>query len=173
LESWITLALPGAVAYASSLLGNRGQGEDVVQDCLCRLLDGGARYDLPSDGRKLLFRAITNACINLSTRKREAFSLDELGRSADDGAWEFEDLNALAPPVFLIAEELRSAITDGLQTLPIRQRSALELSSFGYRSIEIAEMLTVPPDHVRVLLSRARKAMLTYLNARFLGGIAP
>lgn len=173
MESWITLALPGAVAYAASLLGNRGQGEDVVQDCLCRLLAGGARYDLAQDGRKLLFKSITNACLNHKSRSRESLSLDELGRSDTSASWEIEDETALEPPELVIAEEVRFAITEGLQTLPIRQRSVLELSSFGYRSVEIAEMLAIPPEHVRVILMRARKAMLAFLNARFLGGIAP
>ena len=173
MESWITLALPGAVAYAASLLGNRGQGEDIVQDCLCRLLSSGARYDLATDGRKLLFKSITNACLNHKSRKHDSFSLDDLGRPDDSGPWEIKDQSALEPPDLVIAEEVRFAITAGLQTLPIRQRSVLELSSFGYRSVEIAEMLEIPPEHVRVLLMRARTAMLTFLNARFLGGITP
>lgn len=173
LESWITLALPGAVAYAASLLGHRAQGEDIVQDCLCRLLSSGARYDLAQDGRKLLFKSITNACLNHKSRSHESFSLDDLGRSDEGGGWEIEDQSALEPLDLVIAEEVRFAITAGLQTLPIRQRSVLELSSFGYRSVEIAEMLEIPPEHVRVILMRARKAMLAYLNARFLGGITP
>ncbi|MBI3837844.1 MAG: RNA polymerase sigma factor [Planctomycetia bacterium] len=173
LKTWITLVLPGAIAYASSLVGDRAHGEDIVQDCVCRLLGHAARYDLPRDGRKLLFRAITNACINCRTRNRKMLSLDQHGRSPDGGAWEVEDVAASAPPVMAMAEELRSAIADGLQTLPMRHRSALELSSLGYRSDEIAEMLTVQPDNVRVILFRARKAMATFLNARFSGGVAP
>ena len=72
-----------------------------------------------------------------------------------------------------MAEELRVAIAEGLQTLPLRHRSALELSSLGYGSDEIAEMLHVRPDNVRVVLFRARKAMAIFLNARFSGGVAP
>jgi len=173
LENWITLALPGAIAYAASLLGDAGQGEDIVQDCICRLLGHAARYDLPRDGRKLLFRSITNACINRHNREPTTFSLDEEGRPPGGGAWELEDAAANTPVDLIIAEEMRLAITAGLQTLPIRQRSALELSSFGYRTEEIAEMLDVQADHVRVLLFRARKTMAAFLNARFFKGVAP
>lgn len=165
--------MPGAIAYATSLMGDRGQGEDIVQDCVCRLLGHAARYDLCRDGRKLLFRSITNACINHHTRGRKTASLDEQGRPAEGGAWEMEDTTASTPADLVIAEELRLAIAEGLQTLPIRQRSALELSSFGYRSEEIAEMLAVQPDHVRVLLFRARKSMAAFLNLRFFGGVTP
>lgn len=173
LDSWITLALPGAIAYASSLLGDRGRGEDVVQDCVCRLLIGAARYDLPRDGRKLLFRAITNACLNLKTRERKHASLDERGRHPAGGNWEIEDKTTSPPPVIAMAEELRQAIAAGLQTLPLPQRSAIELSSLGYRPDEIAEMIDVQPDYARVILFRARRAMATYLNARFSEGVAP
>jgi len=72
-----------------------------------------------------------------------------------------------------MAEELRTAIAEGLQMLPLQHRSALELSILGYDSDEIAEMLTVRPNNVRVILFRARKAMAKYLNARFSGDMTP
>ena len=144
-----------------------------MQDCVCRLLANAARYDLPRDGRKLLFKSITNACINHTSRERKNFSLDEQGRPPDGGPWEMVDTAADSPAELVLAEELRETIAQGLQTLPIQQRSALELSSLGYRSDEIAEMLQVQVDHVRVLLFRARKSMAAFLNARFFGGVAP
>ena len=172
LDSWLTSALPGAVAYASSLLGDHAQGEDIVQDCVCRLLLRAAHYDLPRDGRKLLFRAITNACVNTRSRARNAVSLDDYGRHLGDGTWEVEDTTAAPPPLIVVAEELRAAIADGLKELPLPFRSALELSSLGYRPDEIAEMLDVQPDYARVILFRARKAMANFLNARFPGQVA-
>lgn len=173
LESWLQLALPGAVAYASSLLGDKSEGEDIAQDCVCRLLAQAESYDLQRDGRKLLFRSITNACLNLRSRRREAISLDDAGRFDDDGHWELQDVKAAEPAQLVIAEELRQLITSGLQRLPIRQRSALELSSLGYRADEIAEMLEVDSGHVRVLLFRGRKAMATFLNANSANRVAP
>jgi RNA polymerase sigma-70 factor, ECF subfamily len=173
LDGWISSALPGAVAYASSLVSDRTQGEDIVQECVCRLVAHAARYDLPRDGRKLLFRAITNACINRQLRERKTVSLDEHGRSGEGGRWELPDGAAVTPPVAVMAEELRQAIEEGLATLGIRYRSALELSSLGYSASEIAEMLEVTSDNVRVLLFRGRKTMATFLNARFSGGVTP
>lgn len=152
-------------------MGDAGSGEEIVQDCVCRLLAHAARYDLSRDGRKLLFRSITNACINQQSRERKNLSLDDVGRLPSGGAWEMEDTAASLPVDLVIAEELRLAIHEGLQTLPIRQRSALELSSLGYGSNEIAEMLEVQVDHVRVLLYRARKTMAAFLNVRFFPGV--
>ncbi len=170
LEAWITGALPDAVAYAASLMGDRGMGEDVVQDCMCRLLDHADRYDLPRDGRKLLFRSITNDCINRKTRRRETVSLSEM-QFGNDAQREVPDPKSVRPVDRLIAQELNECVTAGLQTLPINQRSALELSSLGYKPREIAEILSMRPAQIRVLLCRARDAMATYLNTHLaIGG---
>ncbi|MES1213242.1 MAG: sigma-70 family RNA polymerase sigma factor [Singulisphaera sp.] len=173
MDCWITQALPAALTFAASLLNDRAQAEDIVQDCVCRLLAQGARYDLARDGRKLLFRAITNASINHLTRTRKMASLDYEGRSPTGGTWEVADARAVPPPSLAMAAELRRAIGEGLSTLPVRQRAALELSSLGHRHDEIAEMLAVEPEHLRVLLFRARKSLAAHLNQRYFGGVTP
>ena len=63
-DAWVLSTLPRAVAYAAGLLHDRASAEDVVHDCYCRLLRRADVYDLPRDGTRLLFRAITNACID-------------------------------------------------------------------------------------------------------------
>ncbi len=172
MEEWLASTLPDAVAYASSLVGDRGMGEEVVQDCICRLLDRADRYDLSKDGRKLLFRSITNACINLKTRRRETVSLNET-QFGDGRQREVPDRNSTQPVDHLIANEMHKCVAAGLQTLSIHQRSALELSSFGYKPREIAELLSMRPAQIRVLLFRAREAMTTFLNACLAEGVEP
>jgi len=165
LDSWISHALPSAVAYAASLLGDREKADDVVQECVCRLLLAAARYDLPRDGRRLLFRAITNACINLVTRQRPELGLDEVGRASADGKWELEDTTAVLPPDLVIAKELKEIVNHGLAALPLRQRSAIELWSLGYSTAEMAEILELSHSNVRVIIHRARQAMAEFLRA--------
>jgi RNA polymerase sigma-70 factor (ECF subfamily) len=166
LQPWYLEALPDAVSYASSLLGSREQGEDVVQECFCRLLGHARTYDLQRDGRKLLFRAVSNACINRRTRRRRHVRLDEQGRY-DDGRREQVADKASSPFESAVTKELYAAIIEGLQRLTVPYRSALQLSSLGYRPAEIAEILQWEPSRVRVILFRARKAMAAFLNARF------
>lgn len=170
MEAWITDTLPDAVAYAASLMGDRGTGEDVVQDCICRLLDHADRYDLPKDGRKLLFRSITNACINQKTRRRETVSLSDMQFSNGEQR-EVADRNSVQPVDRLILQELTECVNAGLQTLPILQRSALELASLGYKPREIAEVMVMKSEQIRVLLFRARDSMAKYLNARLPEGV--
>jgi RNA polymerase sigma-70 factor (ECF subfamily) len=167
LDAWVLATAPRAVAYARSLLRDPDRAEDVVQDCYCRLLAKAGVYDLPRDGLKLLLRAVTNACINLKTRRRLIFSLSRDDVRSDDPP----DAAATPADERLMFKELSAAVAAGLQQLPVQQRAALELKSLGHSQHEIAEALGVTPGHAGVLVFRARQALAGYL-APFLGGEA-
>jgi len=155
---------PRAVAYAASLLRDAGRAEDVVQDCYCRLLQKATNYDLPRDGVKLLFRAITNACINLATRERPVLSLDTAGRGGEDGPrYAPADRSALQPERVLMYRELQQAVDEGLALLPLTQRAALQLKSLGHTQQEIAELLEVSVSNAGVLIHRARQTLAAHL----------
>ncbi|MHC5543881.1 RNA polymerase sigma factor [Singulisphaera rosea] len=165
LSSWVLATAPRAVAYATSLLRDREKAEDVVQDCYCRLLAKASVYDLPVDGLKLLLTAVSNACINLKTRRRSVFSLFRKdGRETD-----VEDRSVQAPGKNLLDRELAEAIASGLAKLPLRQRAALELKSQGHSLQDVAEILRVSPSNAGVLIHRARTAMEAHL-APYRGG---
>ncbi len=160
LEAWVLATAPRAVAYATSLLANRAAAEDVVQDCYCRLLKAG-RYDLGRDGVKLLFRAITNACINITQRRRrvqESSAFDEATAPAAD-----------QPEECAMNRELEDAVGSGLAQLPVQQRAALELRILGLSQKEIADVLAVTTTHAGVLIHRARQTMTDYL-VPYIGG---
>jgi len=159
IEQWILSTAPEAIAYATSLLRDRSAAEDVVQDCYYRLLDKADVYDLPADGRKLLFRSVTNACINRNTRERPILSL----QSEDDFAHDVPDRQAHAPEQIVMHRELEEAIRAGLADLPITQRAALELKALGHSLQEIAQMLDLSATNAGVLVHRARRTLARYL----------
>jgi len=164
LESWVLEAAPGAIAYASSLLRDRGMAEDIVQDCFCRLLQKASVYNLPRDGRKLLFQAVTNACLNHNSRSRMILSLDA-GRTEEDQplAESVADRSALPAERILIHRELEQAVAEGLARLPVNLRAALELKSLGQSLQEIGEALGITANHAGVLVHRARQALAHHL----------
>ena len=155
--------LPRALAYATSLLRDRGIAEDVVHDCYVRLLQKSATYDLPNDGTKLLFKAITNACVDRNYRDRTLLSLE----FADGEAAPVADARAWEPHALASHRELEGAVAESLGRLTVAQRGALELKSLGYSLAEIAEALGTTPTNAGVLVHRARQAMAVRL-ARFL-----
>jgi RNA polymerase sigma factor (sigma-70 family) len=168
LSGWVLATSPHAVAFATSLLRDREQAEDVVQDCYCRLLGKAAVYDLPRDGLKLLLKSVSNACINLKSRRRFVISLSGHPDRAQARPLEVVDRSAEKPADRLMSQELRQAIGRGLELLPVRQRAALELKSLGHSQQEIGEILETSSNHAGVLIHRARQAMETHL-ASFVG----
>jgi RNA polymerase sigma-70 factor (ECF subfamily) len=163
LDSWILATAPDAVAYASSLLRNRAAGEDVVQECYCRLLQKRDSYDLLRDGRKLLFESITNACINRTTRARPIASLDTDGNEGGSLYGRLADPSARSAEQVVLHRELVQAVADALGRLPVLQRAALEMKSLGHSLEDIARALNTTASHAGVLVYRARQTLARQL----------
>lgn len=165
LSAWVDATLPRALSYALSLVRYRSDAEDLVHDCYVRLLAKSCDYDLPNDGAKLLFRSITNACINWHQRRSPCVSLEsrgiELSHQKLGGAAGFN------PEQQAMRAELESAIGDALAELPVVQRAAVELRGLGHSLADIAEILTLSDANARVILHRARQTLAKRL-VRFL-----
>lgn len=166
LDAWVAETVPRAVAYARSLLRHPADAEDVVQDCYCRLLAKAGEYDLLNDGVKLLMRSVTNACINLRTRRKKWFPLFSGGDDgpADDPA----DETILPPAARMEFAELSQAVAAGLAALPPKHRAAVELKAMGHSQQEIAEFLGTTATNAGVMIHRGRQALAEYLKP-FLG----
>jgi RNA polymerase sigma factor (sigma-70 family) len=164
LDAWVRAVAPRALAFARSLLLDSNRAEDVVQECLYRLLRRAAEYDLERDGVRLLFRAITNLSINVTTREKGLASLDTGG---DEGeSIPVEDRLARLPHEVLIGEEMQAAVAAALVKLPPLQRAALELRALGQGKAEIAAILEVSESNAGVLVYRARQALAEELKGK-------
>jgi RNA polymerase sigma factor (sigma-70 family) len=162
LDAWVRASLAPAVAYARSLLRDRTAAEDVVHDCFCRLLRRADVYDLPSDGTKLLFRAVTNACINIGQRAKPVVSLNG---DVDPLGERLTDARTAGPPDEATASELGSAIDRGLAKLSVMQRAAVELKALGHTLDDIADTLGLTATNAGVLIHRARQTLKEELAA--------
>ena len=162
-DAWVLATAPRAMAYARSLLRNLHQAEDIVQDCYCRLIAKQEVYDLPRDGLKLLLASISNACINLRTRRKPMARLAAGGESEDDVSSEPPDEKTASPEQLAVGNELEKAIAEAMSRLPALQRAAVELKSWGYSQQEIAEILQVGASHAGVLVHRGRQSLAEWL----------
>jgi RNA polymerase sigma-70 factor (ECF subfamily) len=157
LDAWARTVSPRALAFAQSLTHDSNRAEDVVQECLYRLLRRAEDYNLESDGVRLLFRAISNLCINESTRRKEFASLDTGGLEGDP--LPIEDRLARLPEDVLAGEELLAAVAKAMERLPPMQLAALELRALGQGKDAIGEILEVSASNAGVLVHRARLAL--------------
>ena len=158
-RAWLVECLPRAIAYARSLVRDAGEADDVVQECVYRLLKRSASYDLPRDGSRLLFRAVTNECINRTTRGPGMVSLEMLDEEDRPLEGTLADPRAAQPLDIVLTDELRHVLDQALAQLPVAQRAALELKSLGHSLEEIAEALSITANHAGVLVHRARRAV--------------
>ncbi len=166
-DAWVLATLPRALAYATSLLRDRAVAEDVIHDCYVKLLARADNYDLPRDGTKLLYKAITNACIDKNYRERRMVSLEAEALGEMTGTPILHAEQSGDPHEQAACRELEEALGIELGQLTVAQRGALELKSLGYSLEEIAEALGTSPGNARVLVHRARKILAERL-ARFL-----
>jgi RNA polymerase sigma-70 factor (ECF subfamily) len=168
IDAWVLATLPRALAFAIGLVSDRDAAEDIVHDCYCRLLQKQDVYDLRQDGSKLLFRSITNACIDRS-RRRSSVSLfaADAGDDEDSGRMiDVSDPRSPEPWERLDHAELQKAVSAGLEKLPPIQRAALELKSLGHSLQEIGEALNVSATNAGVLIHRARQTLAKHLEQR-------
>ena len=131
-----------------------------MQDCYRRLLARASHYDLAADGRKLLFKSITNACVNFTQRRPPEVDSEQLdriphARHSEDGR---------TPDSKLIQHELEEHIGRALANLPVNQQAAVELASLGHPLTEVAEILDVSHANARVLLHRGRQTLAESLK---------
>jgi RNA polymerase sigma-70 factor (ECF subfamily) len=164
LGEWVRTVSPRALAYARSLVRTPDIADDVVQECLYRLLRHASEYDLERDGIKLLFRAISNLCINQATRERESAGLGS-SRDGEDQSIDLPDCKGLRPDQIAQHRELEERVRAALLKLPPLQRAAVELRALGLSKEDIGESLGVSATNAGVLVFRGRKALAAELGS--------
>ena len=166
LDAWVLNTLPRAVRFAQSLLSNSSDADDIVHDCYCRLLQKSSHYDLARDGTKLLYRSITNACIDQTRKGQRTVSIHR-GDDEDHTDHMMVDHKSETPAAIVEQRELVDAIGFALARIPVEQRAALELKSMGYSLSEIADAVGVSESNAGVLVHRARRAVADYLKRTY------
>jgi RNA polymerase sigma-70 factor (ECF subfamily) len=153
--------LPVVLAYASRLLRDRAEAEDVAQEAMIRL------WRIAPDWRQgearvtsWLYRVVTNLCTDRlrAGRRRRADALEDVPEPAD-GAPDAEGA--------MIAADRQGALQAALASLPERQRQAVVLRHLeGLTNPEIAEVLGVGVEAVESLTARGKRALQALLAGR-------
>ena len=137
---------PALLAYARSIIGDRAEAEDALQQVFMKLL--AADVALPREPRPYLFRAVRNVCLN-----RRRSRVREVSRQE--------------PPTFTSAnglQELARDLEEALRKLPDEQREVVLLRVWGEMTLdEAAQVLDIS---INTASSRYRYA-LGKLRLRF------
>src|SRR4029077_3261919 len=141
---------PALLAYATSLLPDRGMAEDALNQVFLRLL---GKSELTDEARPYLFRAVRNRALN---SRRNAVRLTSL----DDQQW-------LVKPQGMMEAGLE--VERALRELPPEQREVVIMRIWGEMTLsEIATVLDVSANTVasryRYALDKLRTTLKETLN---------
>lgn len=149
---------PRVMGYASRMLGDRIEAEDVTQEAMLRLWQMAPKW---RQGEAMvttwLYKVVSNLCIDRLRRRRH---------SPLDAAAEAE---APDPPAFerLVEKDRLRALDIALSMLPERQRQAVvlrHLEEFG--NAEIASLMEIGIEAVESLVARGKRNLTAILSGR-------
>ena len=150
--------LPRILGYATRLLTDRAEAEDIAQEAMLRLWKVAAEWR--QDEAKVstwVYRVVTNLCTDRlrSRQRRRADPLDEVAEP-ESGAASVETR--------LMQADRIAALDAALATLPDRQREVVVLRHIeGLSNPEIAEVLQIGVEAVESLTARGKRALTAAL----------
>lgn len=151
--------LPAVISVARRMLRDDTEAEDIAQEALLKLWQGGARLEVGASGvRPWLRRVTTNLSIDRIRSARRTDVTDEVPDQP------------VAPTQLdgLVQDDLAGRVDAVLRGLPDRQRQALVLFHYeGMSQSQVGEVLGVSDEAVESLLSRARRALREQLKAEW------
>lgn len=153
--------VPRVLGYATRLLGDRAEAEDIAQEVMLRLWR--AAPDWRSGEAQVstwVYRVAANLCTDrLRSVKRKGTQALDLVAEPEDGA----------PTVVatMIAADRQAALQAALAQLPDRQREAVVLRHIeGLANPQIADVMQIGVEAVESLISRGKRALTAALAGR-------
>lgn len=155
----LTLRLtPRVLGYATRLLSDRAEAEDVAQEAMLRLwrmAPGWRRGE--AQVTTWLYRVVTNLCTDRQRRRKVQAA------TALDDAPDLPDA-ARGVEATLIEADRMAALAAALATLPDRQRQAVVLRHIeGLTNPEIAAVMEIGVEAVESLTARGKRALAAAL----------
>lgn len=142
--------------YLYSLSGNSVLSEDLLQETFLKALL--SLSDSHTNVRAWLYVVARNLYFNTLKKEKRKTSLEEMQQKSDEGS------NTLFDEI--MRDENRKLLYNAMRKLELRKREVLQMQYFGNLSQkEIAAILHITPENVRVLSYRARRELKSYLEA--------
>jgi RNA polymerase sigma-70 factor, ECF subfamily len=142
--------------FASWLVHNKSNAEDLVQETYLKALRGFASFRPGTNFRAWMFRILRNTFLSSRTTldRRLTVEID----SEDDVP--VLPATCTTPESLLIERSQQNAVRNAIEQLPVTFREVLllcDVEDASYR--EISEILSIPVGTVMSRLARARKAV--------------
>lgn len=152
-----------------SVLGNRQDAEDCVQDTFIKAYRAIGDYNFLASFYTWLYRIAMNTCLDYrrKSRRTNAYSLDESLDTEDSPVYmQIADQGPL-PDEIAESAEISQMIRDEIASLPDFLREILILRDLeGLSYHELAKLLQLSEGTVKSRLSRARNQLMERIRKR-------
>jgi RNA polymerase sigma-70 factor (ECF subfamily) len=145
--------IPSLRAFARGLCGNRDMADDLAQEALAKAWAARASYTQGTNFRAWMFRILRNHFYSQHARSKRMTPWDP----------EAAERILVTPPT-QGGERMLADLKRGLATLPAEQREALLLMEGGMAWEEIATVMQCPLGTVKSRITRARRALRSFLD---------
>lgn len=141
------------------MLGNDASAEDAIQDIMIKLWDKRKQIGQHPNITGFVFLTARNYCVDVLKKKR---------LELNDSTAQLHVLETNSGQEQLEWKELNIIIERILKKLPEQQREIMMMRDIdGFEYFEIAEATQLKVEHIRVLLSRARKQVGVELKKNY------
>lgn len=154
---------PRVIRYLTRLVG-KGQAEDIAQTVMLKVSEGLRGFRGGASLSTWIYRIATNAALDRLRTRRPEEGQDVAEPEGDAEA----PLEAQTPSVeaTLIRSEMSACIRRFVEALPENYRAVMVLAEIeGFTNAEIAQILGIGVDAVKIRLHRARAALRKELAA--------
>lgn len=153
--------VPRILGYATRLLGDRTEAEDIAQEVMLRLWRMAPDWR-PGEAQvsTWVYRVTANLCTDRlrAAKRKQAQALDDVAEPQDGAA------SVVAQ---MIDADRQAALERALADLPERQREAVILRHIeGLANPQIAEVMQIGVEAVESLVARGKRALTTALSGR-------
>ena len=149
--------------YAQSMVRDRGEAEDVLQEIMLRAHRGFATLRADEAATTWLFRIATHACLDHLRQRTRRPAIDA---DADPDVVRGSDEDPVTLERAMERREMSECVQRFVEALPDDYRAAIMLTEIeGLTGPEISELLGVPLTTVKMRLHRARRMLQEQLEA--------
>ena len=144
--------------YAFSIVGNRFEAEDVVQEAMIKIWKRMDKFSQIDNKEAWVITIVRNLAIDKirAKKKKQTSDINDYFHISD---------NAPSPDIKLEQKDAVRKVAEIMNTLQETQREIITLRDIeGYTYQEIADIMDLKVDQVKVYLFRARKILREKLS---------
>ena len=156
--------------FARSLTGNVQDAEDLLQSTCLKICDNVHKFKDNGKDHSFKWWAFTimkNCSIDIHRRKnsikRQCTVVDIVQDSEDNNVQNIKNIPAnttFNSDRFILNKEIANILNNAVSKFKPKHQKVFELMSQGYKQEEIAEMLNIKSETIRVVIHRIRKELI-------------